>query len=270
VLNIDGIQTHKTMERIVTRHAIRLTRFQSTPLSRSLHKPLPQQHLRYRSNDSKNDNQVHPLTGYYADILSSRQPPTDKPLSTPTSTIKDQPQPSTPTSAAAPTTPASPESLEAIREQTLAKARIVFGSSGSSRREHKDAIALASKEIAGIKVPPKPKEPTGDDCCMSGCVNCVWDIYREEFEEWSAAAKSAREKMVAMQQKDAAGEAGAAEASSVDDDGGGSEALWIQEDADQEKKDPFADVPVGMREFMRIEKMLKEKQAAAQQAASKG
>jgi hypothetical protein len=75
---------------------------------------------------------------------------------------------------------------------------------------------------------------------------------------------------VAMQQKDAAGEAGAAEASSVDDDGGGSEALWIQEDADQEKKDPFADVPVGMREFMRIEKMLKEKQAAAQQAASKG
>jgi predicted nucleic acid-binding Zn-ribbon protein len=145
----------------------------------------------------------------------------------------------------------------------------VFGSSGSSRRSHKDEIALASKEIAGIKVPPKPTEPTGDDCCMSGCVNCVWDIYREEFEEWSAAAKSAREKMAAMQ-RDADGEAGAAAASSVDDDGGGSETLWIQEDAEEDKKDPFADVPVGMREFMRIEKMLKEKQAAAQQAASKG
>ncbi|KAI4828047.1 hypothetical protein E4T44_09583 [Aureobasidium sp. EXF-8845] len=256
------------MERIATRHAIRLAESQSTPLSRTLHKPLPQQHFRYRSNNSKNDNQVHPLTGYYADLLSSRQNPSDK--TPPTTTSKDPPQPSTPT------TPASPESLEAIREETLAKARIVFGSSGSSRREHKDAIALASKEIAGVKVPPKPKEPTGDDCCMSGCVNCVWDIYREEFEEWSAAAKSAREKMVAMQQqqqqqqrKDQ--EASPGGAASVDDDGGGSEALWIQEDADQEKKDPFADVPVGMREFMRIEKMLKQKQAAAaQQAASKG
>ncbi|KAI4833657.1 hypothetical protein E4T44_09299 [Aureobasidium sp. EXF-8845] len=247
------------MERIVTRHAIRLTRFRSTPLSQTLHIPLPQQHLRYRSNDSKNDNQVHPLTGYYADILSSRQNPSDK--TPPTTTSKDQPQPTTPT------TPASAESLEAIREETLAKARIVFGSSGSSRRERKSDIALASKEIAGIKVPPKPKEPTGDDCCMSGCVNCVWDIYREEFEVWSAAVKSAREKMVAMQ-KGADASPGAATASSVDDDGGGSEALWIQEDAGEEKKDPFADVPVGMREFMRIEKMLKEKQAA--QKASKG
>lgn len=73
--------------------------------------------------------------------------------------------------------------------------------------------------------------------------------------------------MVAMQ-KEADASPGAATASSVDDDGGGSEALWIQEDAGEEKKDPFADVPVGMREFMRIEKMLKEKQAA--QKASKG
>jgi predicted nucleic acid-binding Zn-ribbon protein len=252
------------MERIVTRHAIRLAKSQSTPLCRTLHKPLPQQHLRYRSNDSKNDNQVHPLTGYYADILSSRQNLPDK--TPPPAISKDQPQPSPPST---PTTPTTPDSLEAIREQTLAKARIVFGSSGSSRRSHKDAIALASKEIAGIKVPPKPTEPTGDDCCMSGCVNCVWDIYREEFEEWSAAAKSAREKMVAMQQqqkKDVDGQAVAA--SSVDDDGGGSEALWIQEDAGEEEKDPFADVPVGMREFMRIEKLLKEKQAA--QLASKG
>jgi hypothetical protein len=248
------------MERIVTRHAIRLAKSQSTPLSRSLHKPLPQQHLRYRSNDSKNDNQVHPLTGYYADILSSRQTPTDGPLNTPTT----QDQPSTTTTPTP--TPPSPSSLEATKAQTLAKARIVFGSSGSSRREHKDQISAASKEIAGVKVPPKPKEPTGDDCCMSGCVNCVWDIYREEFEEWSTASKAAREKMVAMQggmDRDAV-----ETASSVDDDGGGSEALWIQEDAEKEKKDPYAGVPVGIREFMKMEKMMKEKQAAQQ--ASKG
>jgi hypothetical protein len=252
------------MERTVTRHAIRLAKTQPPSLSRTLRKPLPQKHLRYRSNDSKNDNQVHPLIGYYADILSSRQTPTDATLNTPTT--KDQP----PTTTTTPPPP-SPSSLEATKAQTLAKARIVFGSSGSSRREHKDQISAASKEIAGVKVPPKPKEPTGDDCCMSGCVNCVWDIYREEFEEWSAASKAAREKMVAMQggvDKDTTASPGAGLASSVDEDGGGSEALWIQEDAEKEKKDPYAGVPVGIREFMKMEKMMKEKQAAQQ--ASRG
>jgi hypothetical protein len=263
MLSIHEHQTHQIMERIVTRHAIRLAKSHSTPLSRILAKPLPQQHLRYRSNDSKNDNQVYPLTGYYADILSSRQTPAPEPLQTP---VKDlpQPQPSTTT-----TTPAYPSSLEATKAQTLAKARIVFGSSGSSRREHKDQISAASKQIAGVKVPPKPKEPTGDDCCMSGCVNCVWDIYREEFEEWSAASKVAREKMVAMHKEGDGDAADAAEtASSVDEDGGGSEALWIQESEKEEEKDPYAGVPVGIREFMKMEKMMKEKQAAQQ--ASKG
>jgi hypothetical protein len=260
MLSIHEYQTHHIMERTVTRHAIRLAKSWPTPLSRTLAKSLPQQYLRYRSNDSKNDNQVYPLTGYYADILSSRETPAPEPLQTPV-------QSSTTTTTT--TTPASPEELEAIKEQTLAKARIVFGSSGSSRREHKDQISAASKEIAGVKVPPKPKEPTGDDCCMSGCVNCVWDIYREEFEEWSAAAKSAREKMVAMQKEGDGDAADAAEtASSVDDDGGGSEALWIQESEKEEEKDPYAGVPVGIREFMKMEKMMKEKQAAQQ--VSKG
>ncbi|KEQ70355.1 hypothetical protein M436DRAFT_12741, partial [Aureobasidium namibiae CBS 147.97] len=169
------------------------------------------------------------------------------------------------------TTPAT-SSLEATKAQTLAKARIVFGSSGSSRRED---LSSASKTIAGVKVPPKPKEPSGDDCCMSGCVNCVWDIYREEFEEWKLASESAKEALKASQtvaqgQNAAQGDAavvqgvgsGVGEAMSMDDDGGGSEALWLGEDVKgaEEEKDPFADVPVGIREFMRTEKMLKQRQ----------
>jgi len=56
----------------------------------------------------------------------------------------------------------------------------------------------------------------------------------------------------------------------MDDDGGGSEALWLEEDVKgeaEEEKDPFADVPVGIREFMRTEKMLKQRQAAKQAGA---
>jgi predicted nucleic acid-binding Zn-ribbon protein len=107
---------------------------------------------------------------------------------------------------------------------------------------------------------------------MSGCVNCVWDIYREEFEEWKALSKQARERMEAQKasQGDATAVPAAGEGGSMDDDGGGSEALWMEGSAkeEEEEKDPFADVPVGIREFMRTEKMLKERQAAQQ--ASKG
>lgn len=59
---------------------------------------------------------------------------------------------------------------------------------------------------------------------------------------------------------------GVAEGTSMDDDGGGSEALWAESSVkdEDEAKDPFADVPVGIREFMRTEKMLKQRQAAKQ------
>ncbi|KAH0362403.1 hypothetical protein KCU65_g8086, partial [Aureobasidium melanogenum] len=247
------------MDRTITRHAHRLTQFRPTSLPRTLYKPTSQ-HLRHRSNDSKNDNQVYPLTGYYADILSSRKTLKEELQETPTQKV----QPQTHTAP----TPPPPESLpKTDKEETLQKARIVFGSRLSGPSERKDEISANSKEIAGISVPPKPKEPDGDDCCMSGCVNCVWDIYREEFEEWRAKTKEAREKMEAQRaqrapQQPQKVDIPAEMARSMDDDGGGSEALWTEgSNLDEEEMDPFANVPVGMREFMRTEKMLKQKRA---------
>ncbi|EGV61831.1 hypothetical protein PSN45_000515 [Yamadazyma tenuis] len=48
------------------------------------------------------------------------------------------------------------------------------------------------RNIAGVMVPDKPPEP--DNCCMSGCINCVWEMYRDDVKEWNekrfeAAAK---------------------------------------------------------------------------------
>ena len=97
---------------------------------------------------------------------------------------------------------------------------------------------------------------------MSGCVNCVWDVYREDFEEWAAKSQEAKAKMKAQRMEKGEEGAPAHVASSMDDDGGGSEALWdTASEGAGEKLDPYENLPVEIREFMRVEKMLKEKHA---------
>lgn len=39
------------------------------------------------------------------------------------------------------------------------------------------------KEEASL--PPPPEKPEAGDCCGSGCVRCVWDVYYEELEEYN-------------------------------------------------------------------------------------
>lgn len=111
---------------------------------------------------------------------------------------------------------------------------------------------------------------------MSGCVNCVWDRYRDELEEWATARKQAddalrKEKGLERGRKKrkalsgtglmlGEGEKGAQHTMvSMDDDGGGSESNWGT--ALDTSEDLFKGVPVGIREFMKQEKRLKEKHA---------
>jgi hypothetical protein len=49
---------------------------------------------------------------------------------------------------------------------------------------------------------------------------------------------------------------------SLDDDGGGSEALWSTPTDGMNTADLFKDIPVGIREFMRTEKLLKQRHVA--------
>ncbi|KAK6424515.1 hypothetical protein LTR95_016374 [Oleoguttula sp. CCFEE 5521] len=133
------------------------------------------------------------------------------------------------------------------KEDRIAKARVVFGARLASPVERWDAIKRASTNIAGVLVPPRPEEP--DNCCMSGCVNCVWDLFRDELEEWAAKKAEAREKVAARRASEAA--------VSMDDDGGGSDTNWHISREDSEKADLFEGIPVGIRAFMETEKKLK-------------
>lgn len=103
--------------------------------------------------------------------------------------------------------------------------------------------------LAGVLVPPRPDEP--DNCCMSGCVNCVWDLYRDEIEEWSAKKNEAQARMAT-----AAG-TGAKEDMSPEVKMG----MQVGEakiTKDLWDDDAFQNVPVGIREFMKVEKKLRD------------
>lgn len=124
----------------------------------------------------------------------------------------------------------------------------------------------AWRTVGGVPIPPQPAEP--DNCCMSGCVHCVWDDYRDDMEQWAARVREAQV-MIArtkagagpqtdMRQKPRA-EVNSASAS-VDDDGGGREANWVLPSTGGDLGDDlFAGIPVGIREFMKTEKRLREK-----------
>ncbi|KAE8350705.1 oxidoreductase-like protein [Aspergillus coremiiformis] len=202
--------------------------------------------------NSSGPPQAHPLSGYYYDILSSRSP--YKRQATPPRPIPkhtDKPSVSSTTSAIEPQSPRD-------------KMSIVFGTRlagpGRSSRYKPGAMSPEAtwKTINGVTVPPKPEEP--DNCCMSGCVHCVWDDFRDEMEEWAARVNHARTKGASkrptgdMRHTPRATIESAS--TSMDDDGGGSQTNWA---ISNQTDDLFASIPVGIREFMKTEKKLRQK-----------
>lgn len=123
----------------------------------------------------------------------------------------------------------------------------------------------------GLARPPEP-----DNCCMSGCVNCVWDAYREEVEEWAAARRrSDREhERQARSGQRRVGSGGGGEEGRVRGMGdGGNEGgvgdldevgglRGVDLDLDGDDGALFEGVPVGIREFMNTEKRLRERRTA--------
>ncbi|KAI9151545.1 hypothetical protein HJFPF1_08751 [Paramyrothecium foliicola] len=136
-------------------------------------------------------------------------------------------------------------------------ARRIFGSrlyGDEEKAQHAATKQAQSTNMAGVLIPPRPEEP--DNCCMSGCVNCVWDRYREDFEEWSGKVKEAEAMMAEAESvsqqtaKEKVSEAVATPKVSGDEI---AKELWDEK--------AFQGVPLGIREFMKLEKQLKGRHA---------
>jgi hypothetical protein len=185
--------------------------------------------------------QGQPLGDFYTDLLSAPMP-------------KD--------SAAGSDLPTFVKSGDETKEERAAK---LFGNihgSGYERRVPNQPDATW-RTINGVPIPPRPTEP--DNCCMSGCMHCVWDDYRDDIEDWAKRLKEAQAKgadegqtttpKVEMHRPEVANASG-----SMDDDGGGSESLWdAPSSTASTASELFADIPVGIREFMATEKRLRER-----------
>lgn len=75
------------------------------------------------------------------------------------------------------------------------KLKTIFGSTftGETRESSSRLQRGQPIKIAGITVPDKPPEP--DNCCMSGCINCVWELYKDDLKEWNDKRNEAARKL---------------------------------------------------------------------------
>ena len=170
---------------------------------------------------------------YYALLLSSPLPATN-----PTLTAGTIPS----TAATQNISLASDPSETSVPEKPVTtRPRVIFGSRLAGP-------AARAKEGWGER---RPEEP--DNCCMSGCVNCVWDAYREEVEEWAARQRQRQGQTQLYGMK-----AGGKSKVSSDDGGGLGDLDGMEGGNIMDADEILKDLPVGIKEFIATEKRLKE------------
>ncbi|KAH9917299.1 uncharacterized protein B0H18DRAFT_1034830 [Fomitopsis serialis] len=79
------------------------------------------------------------------------------------------------------------EGYEARRDTLIEQA-----DHASADAERSAASEKAPRTFLGLVLPEKPKEPQSDECCMSGCAICVYDLYTAALEDYKHALDALR------------------------------------------------------------------------------
>ncbi|TEB32782.1 hypothetical protein FA13DRAFT_1837911 [Coprinellus micaceus] len=84
------------------------------------------------------------------------------------------------------------EEKEEIEEETsenLAQAKV-----GGVKEKGRENVEM----FKGFIIPKKPNPPADDECCMSGCAICVYDLYEDSLESYYEGVQAIQSKLRAL------------------------------------------------------------------------
>lgn len=73
--------------------------------------------------------------------------------------------------------------------------------SNTAERRREEQLSKSDKQpvyVRGVLVPRTPDAPGPEDCCMSGCARCVYDLYKEDLEDYQERMSEVRKKLEEM------------------------------------------------------------------------
>ncbi|CAO1632189.1 unnamed protein product [Sympodiomycopsis kandeliae] len=112
--------------------------------------------------------------------------------------------------------------------------------------------------IRGVAIPMKPSPPGSEDCCMSGCARCVYDLYKEDLEDYQEVLTVVRNKLLnelgVKEEEWDADLLGKYPSSNSKDTGSTTRS------ADEEVDAVIAGLDPTMKAFLEMERKLKKKQ----------
>lgn len=126
--------------------------------------------------------------------------------------------------------------------------------------------------IRGIVIPLKPPPPGPEECCMSGCAHCAYDIYAEDLEDFHSRLSSVRSQLTQLSppvtrqewRDDLLGDYPSSAASSGDGSAGAAgsatESEEMKERAQREVDRVIGDLDPTMRAFLEMERKLKKQE----------
>lgn len=160
---------------------------------------------------------------------------------------------------------------EAIPAEQPSRAETPFGAVEISKTQRQAEMetkppssAATQPTLRGIKIPLKPSPPGAEDCCMSGCARCVYDLFKEDLEDYQESLSEARSALLALTTPPVSREEWDDEllGKMPSSDGSGSVEDHAGK-ADAEVDAVIAGLDPSMKAFLEMERKMKKKKAAA-------